>query len=41
MFLQQVQKFSEEIVLGFLDTVGSLAEFVRAPGAERIPLEAL
>jgi hypothetical protein len=41
MFLQQVQKLSEEIVLGFLDTVGSLAEFVRALGAERIPLEAL
>jgi hypothetical protein len=29
MLLQQVQKLSEDMVLGFLDTVGSLAEFVR------------
>jgi hypothetical protein len=28
MLLQQVQKLSEDMMLGFLDTVGSLAEFV-------------
>jgi hypothetical protein len=29
MLLQEVQKLSEDMVLGFLDTVGSLAEFIR------------
>jgi hypothetical protein len=28
MLLQEVQNSSEDMVLGFLDTVGSLAEFV-------------